>query len=101
LPQLVDLQQTGFIAGHQIFDNILSTHKLLQEGAQHSRFPLAMLRLNFTRAYDSVDHNFLGRVMENLGFSADFFYLVRGLDAGEGDQAALQWAVSKQGAFRV
>jgi hypothetical protein len=77
LPELVDVQQTGFVQGRHIQDNILAV-KLVQEQARRSKNPTAMFLLDFTKAYDRVDYHFLWAVLEAMGFSSEFILLVQG-----------------------
>jgi hypothetical protein len=49
LPGLVEPQQTGFVHGRHIQDNILAV-QLLQERSRKSKSPFAMLLLDFTKA---------------------------------------------------
>jgi hypothetical protein len=51
LPWLVDIQQMGFIEGRSIHDNIL-TLKMLMEKAIRDKKPVAMLQIDFQKAYD-------------------------------------------------
>jgi hypothetical protein len=78
LPRLVQPQQTGFVHGRHIQDNILAV-KLLQERSRKSKSPLAMLLLDFTKAYDLVDHHYLLAILAAMGFSPLFVNLVKGL----------------------
>jgi hypothetical protein len=57
VPRLVDSQQTRFVQDKNIQDNIL-TLMAVQEKAKHNKTPLAMLRLDFAKAYDRVDHSY-------------------------------------------
>jgi hypothetical protein len=53
IPELVEAQQTGFVHGHHIQDNILAV-KILEEHTKNSKTPAAMLLLDFAKAYDRV-----------------------------------------------
>ncbi|KAL2608299.1 hypothetical protein R1flu_026872 [Riccia fluitans] len=57
-PLLVDSQQTGFIAGRNITENILAL-KLGQEWASISRQEAVFLKLDFMKAFDRVSHDYL------------------------------------------
>jgi hypothetical protein len=81
LPDLVEPQQTGFVHGRHIQDNILAI-TLLQESARKSQEPLAMMLLDFAKAYDLVDHQYLWDTLAAVGFSTDFTSLVQGLITG-------------------
>ncbi|KAL3699503.1 hypothetical protein R1sor_017525 [Riccia sorocarpa] len=78
MPQLVDPQQSGFIQGRFITDNVLSL-KLGQEWAKWTDQKALFVKLDFIKAYDRVDHTFLWMVLEKLGFDQTFLSLVKGL----------------------
>ncbi|KAL3701503.1 hypothetical protein R1sor_019525 [Riccia sorocarpa] len=78
LPQLVDVQQTGFVMGRKITDNILSV-KIGQEWAEWSSQQALFVKLDFIKAYDRVDHAFLWRTLECQGFDQEFISLVQGI----------------------
>ena len=81
LPSLVEQQKMGFVHGRHITDNILAV-RLLQEQARKSTQPVAMLQLNYAKAYDRVDHKYLWAIMQAKGFSPEFIHLTRGLTEG-------------------
>ncbi|KAL3690974.1 hypothetical protein R1sor_004625 [Riccia sorocarpa] len=81
MPFLVDAQQTGFISGRQITDNILSV-KLGQEWARWTEQPAISVKLDFVKAYDRVDHTFLWSTLECMGFDRIFIGLVQGMTCG-------------------
>ncbi|KAL3692018.1 hypothetical protein R1sor_005669 [Riccia sorocarpa] len=81
LPGLVSGQQTGFVPGRSIFDNIL-TLKLGEEWAVESEQEAVFLKLDFIKAYDRVRHTFLWETLEAMGFSAKFIRLIQGLMVG-------------------
>ncbi|KAL3680028.1 hypothetical protein R1sor_022984 [Riccia sorocarpa] len=73
----VDTQQSNFVGGRQITDNILSL-KLGQEWTKWWSQNALFVKLDFIKAYDRVDHKFLWRVLEEFGFDAEFIALVQG-----------------------
>lgn len=56
--RLVDPQQTGFLKGRDIMDNIL-TFKLVEEVANSRRRQLIFLNLDFMKDYDRISHDFI------------------------------------------
>ena len=68
LPELVDHQQTGFVQGRHVQDNVM-TLRMVQERVQHSKTPIAMLQLDLQKAYDRVDHEFMWALLAAYGFS--------------------------------
>ncbi|KAL3677874.1 hypothetical protein R1sor_020830 [Riccia sorocarpa] len=61
----------------KISDNILSI-KLGQEWAKWSDHEAILVKLDFTKAYDHVDHSFLWRTLEVMGFDRRFIEIVQG-----------------------
>jgi hypothetical protein len=81
LPELINIQQTGFIQGRSIQDNIL-TLKLVQEKVIREKKPIAMLQIDFKKAYDRVDHHYIWEFMRKFGFAEEYIELVQGLVEG-------------------
>lgn len=57
MPHIVDYQQTGFIKGYHIQDNILA-FKLGKEFVKRTRQLACFLKLDFVKAYDHLEHIF-------------------------------------------
>ncbi|KAL3683873.1 hypothetical protein R1sor_001895 [Riccia sorocarpa] len=66
LPRLIDTQQTGFVAGLNIIDNILSL-RLGQEWMQATEQDTNFVKLDFMKAYDRVAHGFLWETLTTMG----------------------------------
>ncbi|KAL3695038.1 hypothetical protein R1sor_008689 [Riccia sorocarpa] len=80
VPRLVDSEQCGFIEGRSIMDNVMCL-RLSQEIAQERREPALFCKLDFVKAFDRVEHNFLWETLRAMGFSQDFISLAGGLIA--------------------
>ncbi|KAL3698064.1 hypothetical protein R1sor_012140 [Riccia sorocarpa] len=78
---LVDRQQTGFIAGRDIIENVLSL-RLAQEWTQASRHEAIFVKLDFEKAYDRVSHDFLWDTLKAAGMEADNVGMIKGLVIG-------------------
>lgn len=74
----VDAQQTGFLKGHSIMDNLL-TYKLVQELVTKIRQKVVVLKTDFLKAYDRVDHIFIRGTMLAMGFHRKIVRLAQGL----------------------
>lgn len=59
-------------------DNLLA-FKQAQDLANSCKLPQIFLKLDFVKAYNRVDHNFLWEVMETLNFDTHLVNLVKGL----------------------
>ncbi|KAL3685807.1 hypothetical protein R1sor_003829 [Riccia sorocarpa] len=78
---LIDRQQTGFIAGRDIMENVLSL-RLAQEWTQVSGQEAVFMKLDFQKAYDRVAHQFLWDTLRSSGMDADNVELIKGLVIG-------------------
>lgn len=67
IPHLVDNQQTGFMPGRNITDNLL-VFRLGEELTQTTKHKIAMLKVNFIKAYDTVQDIFLWETIATMGF---------------------------------
>ncbi|KAL3688010.1 hypothetical protein R1sor_014319 [Riccia sorocarpa] len=77
IPKLVD-EQTGFVEGRNITDNILCLH-LSQELAEKTEQPSLFCKLDFIKAFDRVDHGYLGRTFQAMNFNDHTIGLLQGL----------------------
>ncbi|KAL3689560.1 hypothetical protein R1sor_015869 [Riccia sorocarpa] len=95
LPNLVDIQQTGFVQGRHISDNVLSL-KIGQEWAKWTAQKALFIKLDFVKAYDRVDHRFLWKVLEGFGFDSTFISLVQGLNCNGAAKVHINQAFSEE-----
>ena len=75
LPMLIHSSQTGFIKERSILDNIFVFWEAVA-WAKKSKQNLAILLLDFEKAYDRVDWSFLEGTMEQMGFSTKWIKAV-------------------------
>ncbi|KAL2635946.1 hypothetical protein R1flu_007425 [Riccia fluitans] len=75
----VDYQ--GFIQGRNMMDNILSFWLTNDNLTQQKRSDL-FIKLDFEKAFDHVEHDFLWDTMSKLGLGDKFVRLVKGLTVG-------------------
>lgn len=88
LDQLVSPNQSAFIKGRFILDNLLlvqHTTKFLHQQKQ----PRIPLKLDITKAFDSVSWPFLLEVLKNLGFGPVWCDIISGLLASSSTQVLL------------
>ncbi|KAL3700949.1 hypothetical protein R1sor_018971 [Riccia sorocarpa] len=78
IPALVDTQQAGFIKGRSITSNLLSL-RLGIDWDKMSNQTCMFLKLDFIKAYDRVNQNFLMQVLRTMGFTEKSMTLFRGL----------------------
>ncbi|KAL3688477.1 hypothetical protein R1sor_014786 [Riccia sorocarpa] len=78
---IIDQQQTGFIAGRSIVDNILSL-RMAQEWVPVSNQEVMFVKLDFQKAYDRVSHSYLWDTLSALGMSVSNVRRIQGLVTG-------------------
>jgi len=72
LPQLVDVSQTAFVPGRSIGDNILMAQELLHRYHIPNGPARCALKVDISKAYDSVDWDFLLCVLHRMNFPPCF-----------------------------
>lgn len=78
LPDLISPCQTAFIRGRQITDNFVATREVLQH-IHKSKNPAVFLKIDFAKAFDSIEWDFLLSVLKARGFSDKWLSWVREL----------------------
>ncbi|KAL3681754.1 hypothetical protein R1sor_024710 [Riccia sorocarpa] len=81
LPGIIDTQQTGFVAGRNIIDNILSL-RLGQEWAQVTNQQAIFIKLDFMKAYDRVAHGFVWDTLSAMVVGLETLTRIQGLVSG-------------------
>ncbi|GJW05389.1 RNA-directed DNA polymerase, eukaryota, reverse transcriptase zinc-binding domain protein [Tanacetum coccineum] len=72
LDKLVSINQSAFVPGRLIQDNLLITQELLKGYNRKSGPARCALKIDIAKAYDTVDWNFLEQIMKNFGFHDKF-----------------------------
>lgn len=73
-----DAQQTGFLEGRNILDNLL-TYRLAQEWVAKTKLEAIMLKANFMKASNRIEHLFIWETMKRLGYNSHLIRLAKGL----------------------
>ena len=76
LPHIINEDQTGFIRNRFIGDNIILIYDIMSYLSKKNKSGL-LLCLDFEKAFDSLDWNFLHKVLEAFGFKNDFCFWVK------------------------
>lgn len=67
LPGIISEEQSGYVEGRQILDNILLAQEMIH--TLHSRKEAGMLlQLDLSKAYDKVSWSYLKAILEAFGF---------------------------------
>ena len=67
MDSLIDLAQSAYIKGRSIFDNIFCAYKILYY-TRHSSLEGILYKLDFSKAFDKLDLNYLIRLLKHRGF---------------------------------
>ena len=76
LPSIVNDDQTGFILGRYIGENIRILYNILYYTEKH-KLPRMLLLVDFEKAFDSVSWDFLFRVLDFFNFGDSFIKWVK------------------------
>ena len=76
LPEMISLDQTGFIKHRQTHDNIRRTLHIIQH-IKEKKLEAAILGMDAEKAFDSVSWDFLFRVMKKFNFPKGFIRTVQ------------------------
>jgi hypothetical protein len=67
LPSMVSINQSAFIKGRSIQDNFLLVQQLTRS-LHHTKEPHILLKLDISKAFDSISWPFLLDMLQHLGF---------------------------------
>jgi hypothetical protein len=76
LQDIVSPMQNAFLGGRNMSDNINLVQELLRQYGRKSTSPRCLLKVDFKKAFDSVQWEFLERLFRYLDFPAKFLLLV-------------------------
>jgi hypothetical protein len=76
LMETISCEQSAFLLLRFILDNILLTQETMA-WAEYSKHDLLFLKLDFSKAYDMVNWDFLFATMEKIGFPAEFTSMIK------------------------
>ena len=76
LSEIISPDQGAYLKKRFILENILLTHKTLA-WAKKSRQDTIFLKLDFSKAFDRVDWQFLFSIMSKMGFPTPFINMVK------------------------
>ncbi|XP_017981034.1 PREDICTED: uncharacterized protein LOC108663047 [Theobroma cacao] len=77
LPSMITDNQSGFVGGRLISDNILIAQELIGKIDRKSRGGNVALKLDMMKAYDQLEWDFLFRMLQQFGFNSQWIGIVR------------------------
>jgi hypothetical protein len=79
--RIISLSQTAFIKGRLIHDGPLALHEIVHE-LMSKRLKAMILKLDFEKAYDRVNWQFLREVLIRKGFDTAYVHRIMQLVSG-------------------
>lgn len=76
LPRIISRNQSGFIKGRTILENILLAQEIISDINKPNRGGNIVLKLDMTKAYDRVSWIFLRKVLKKMGFSDQWIEII-------------------------
>lgn len=76
MPMLISSNQSGFVKGRSIIENVLLTQELVTYIAKRGKPANVVLKLDMAKAYDRVSWFFLMKVLRKMGFDSKFVDMV-------------------------
>ncbi|XP_042023084.1 uncharacterized protein LOC121770420 [Salvia splendens] len=76
LPQVISPNQSGFVKGRLLHDNVLMAQEMFHEIARCSPAPNVAIKIDMAKAYDRVQWIFLTKVLRRMGFPDAWISLV-------------------------
>lgn len=77
LLSIITENQSGFVGGRLISDNILLAQELIGRIHQKARGGNIAIKLDMMKAYDRLDWNFLYTVFQHFGFHAQWIDMIQ------------------------
>jgi hypothetical protein len=78
MDKLISSCQTAFIKGRNIMDGVMSLHEILHE-AKRKKQQGIVLKLDFEKAYDKVDWEYLMKCISQKGFCEEWCAKINGI----------------------
>ncbi|PKU77129.1 Putative ribonuclease H protein [Dendrobium catenatum] len=77
LPSMISLNQTAFVKGRLISDNILLAQEMVNDLNMKVRGGNMFFKLDISKAYDNISWEFIYKVLDLFGFSDQFIRLIK------------------------
>lgn len=72
MSKLISPNQTAFLAGRQILDGVLIANEIVRY-AKKEKINLLLFKVDFVKAFDSVNWRFLEDIMIQMGFGYKWY----------------------------
>lgn len=76
IPFIISKEQSGFVKGRLITDNILLAHELVHNLDRKADGGNVLIKVDMSKAYDRLEWSFLIKVLKKFGFSSKFCDLI-------------------------
>ncbi|XP_042023118.1 uncharacterized protein LOC121770454 [Salvia splendens] len=76
LPQVISPNQSGFVKGRLLNDNVLLAQEMFHEIARCSPAPNVAIKIDMAKAYDMIQWDFLIKVLCRMGFPEAWISLI-------------------------
>ena len=77
IPDLVSKSQSGFQAGRSTTDNLILMYLVMEDFNNNPRKEGLLLQVDYEKAFDSVEHEFIYSTMKKMGFGDALIELVK------------------------
>lgn len=77
LPKIISENQSAFIKGRLLMENVLLASELVKDYHKDSITQRGVMKIDISKAFDSVQWSFVLKSLEALGFSEKFISLIR------------------------
>ncbi|KAI8561587.1 hypothetical protein RHMOL_Rhmol04G0351900 [Rhododendron molle] len=77
LPSLISPNQSAFVKGRLILDNILLMQEIVKNYHRENGKPRCAIKMDLMKAYDSVDWEFVLNIMKTMEFPSQFIHWVQ------------------------
>ncbi|KAK6776038.1 hypothetical protein RDI58_027039 [Solanum bulbocastanum] len=76
LPRIISKNQTGFVKGRAILENILLAQEIISDINKPNRGGNMVIKQDMTKAYDRVSWSFMCLAFRKMGFSENWIHII-------------------------
>ncbi|XP_071699918.1 uncharacterized protein [Rutidosis leptorrhynchoides] len=76
IPSIISESQNGFVPSRLLMDGVIVVNEVVHM-AKKKKKPILLLKIDFSKAYDCVSHEFLLQVLLNMGFVSKFILWIK------------------------